>query len=579
MVDLSGWSLTAEDGSPSISLSGTLESNAYYLLERMDDSTVSDVAADMLYSGALENEGEALYLYNDSGVLIDFVGASSDWPTGSTEYSRSMERINPTEASVNTNWANNNLISHNGLDANSGYVNGTPGQENSVSRSFTTLSDLRLIELNEVTLGVLGSPYKTTNTLLLVPQSKTLNIDPGVTIEFFTSISGSNAGLEITGTLRAVGTQENKIIFTAQSSPFFWKGIHFVSNATDTASEISWATIEYAKGGSSPLSSLSANEHDFSLKNSTLQHYKCDNCRGLMLADSDASVENTEFLGGYPDYATYGIHIENGNPTIQSSIFQENFSGIFVNLLNVGDLPTISDNTFTQNRRAVDTRYPNIVFQNNTGSLNTEINGILFQNGVLNQNLTWFQNDLPYVISSSLTVSSGNTLTVQPGVTNLMQSNASFTVYGTLNAQGTETDRITFTSFNDCSDTPCPGFWGSLSFVSPSTASALKYVDIEYGGKTTGNIYAKDVAVDIDHVTSSYAKEAALYLENSLSSIQNSDLENSVFGMKLYGTSYPTLGPAVSFQNNSVKDVFIDNTGECTDVLGSYAENANTNCP
>ncbi|MEJ2627581.1 MAG: lamin tail domain-containing protein, partial [bacterium] len=56
-VDLSGWSIQAADGSPEIVLSGSIGSHSYYLLERSDDQTISDISADIIYTGSLGNSG------------------------------------------------------------------------------------------------------------------------------------------------------------------------------------------------------------------------------------------------------------------------------------------------------------------------------------------------------------------------------------------------------------------------------------------------------------------------------------------------------------------------------------------
>ena len=47
-IDLTGWTLNAADGSPSIALSGSIAGMGYFLLERTDDTTVSDIAADLI---------------------------------------------------------------------------------------------------------------------------------------------------------------------------------------------------------------------------------------------------------------------------------------------------------------------------------------------------------------------------------------------------------------------------------------------------------------------------------------------------------------------------------------------------
>ena len=78
-VDLTGWILSASDGTPSISLSENIISGGYFLLERTDDSSVPSVAADVIYKGALGNTGETLTLYDSAGTVIDKVVGGEDW--------------------------------------------------------------------------------------------------------------------------------------------------------------------------------------------------------------------------------------------------------------------------------------------------------------------------------------------------------------------------------------------------------------------------------------------------------------------------------------------------------------------
>ena len=78
-IDISGWVLEAQDGSPKIELKGGIKGNEYFLLERVDDTTVPGVAADQIYSGALSNSGEVLILKNLSGVEVDRVDGSNSW--------------------------------------------------------------------------------------------------------------------------------------------------------------------------------------------------------------------------------------------------------------------------------------------------------------------------------------------------------------------------------------------------------------------------------------------------------------------------------------------------------------------
>lgn len=88
-IDLSGWTLLAGDGTPSISLSGMILPKHYFLLERSDDDAVEGVAADLIYTGALENEGETLSLKDATGNEVDRVDA---WHAGDNETKNTMQR-------------------------------------------------------------------------------------------------------------------------------------------------------------------------------------------------------------------------------------------------------------------------------------------------------------------------------------------------------------------------------------------------------------------------------------------------------------------------------------------------------
>lgn len=81
-IDLTGWSLSAADGTPSIALSGTVPAGGHFLLERTDDNSVPGVAADQIYAGALGNDGENLFLRDGVSSVIDQVDCSSGWFAG-----------------------------------------------------------------------------------------------------------------------------------------------------------------------------------------------------------------------------------------------------------------------------------------------------------------------------------------------------------------------------------------------------------------------------------------------------------------------------------------------------------------
>jgi len=140
-VDLTGWQLAYGD---TLIFLGEVEENTievrtttlapgqFLLLERTDDSTISDITADVLYSGALSNAGILVELRDPEGVVIDSVvlGEEGGWPAGCGSDGEppycTMERTHLGE------WTTNNAIVINGLDVAGNPLNGTPGQPNSV---------------------------------------------------------------------------------------------------------------------------------------------------------------------------------------------------------------------------------------------------------------------------------------------------------------------------------------------------------------------------------------------------------------------------------------------------------------
>lgn len=102
-INLDGWVLEAADGSPSITLSGTIPANGHFLLERTDDNTLPDLIADQIYSGALSNTGEALSLRDASATVQDELNAG--WDAGDNGTKSTMERIDPlVGGTVSDNW-------------------------------------------------------------------------------------------------------------------------------------------------------------------------------------------------------------------------------------------------------------------------------------------------------------------------------------------------------------------------------------------------------------------------------------------------------------------------------------------
>jgi len=168
-IDLTDWKIL-KNGKEFIRFStSTIPAHGFYLLERTDDNTISDIKADLIYKGTLKNAGERLELVDKKGNLIDLVDCSNGWFAGSNETKQTMERVNSREQGYKeTNWKNNNGIVHFGKDAGGNDVLGTPKKRNSVSSIYVPY-DFSSIQ------KAIDNAY-TSSTIYVYPQTYNENL-------------------------------------------------------------------------------------------------------------------------------------------------------------------------------------------------------------------------------------------------------------------------------------------------------------------------------------------------------------------------------------------------------------------
>ncbi len=97
-----------------------------------------------------------------------------------------------------------------------------------------------------------------------------------------------------------------------------------------------------------------------------------------------------------------------------------------------------------------------------------------------NQSGVWSAAGSPYLVIGEITVPSGDTLVIEPGVMVKFQGHYKFVINGNLQALGSESDSIIFTT-----DNPVVGWWG-LRFVNADSGSVLSYCRIR-NGKSSGS--------------------------------------------------------------------------------------------
>jgi len=473
-VDISGWQLIFQplSGTPKItefSVSGVttpiIDGLSYFLIERTNDETVSDVPADYIFTGALNNDGGVFELRDNNNNLIDKVDCSQGWLAGNNDGKISMEKDGDA-------WRNNNLIIHNGNN-----IWGTPRAKNSVVQETLIIGSLSFgdNEFDKITLSNQSGKYIVRNNIA-IPENKTLIIDPGVTLNFYDEYSG----LTINGTLTAIGEEDDKITFTSVKDPLYagaWDGIYFEGVGANN-SEINNIILEYAGGNKNRRGfGLEIKDSSINIQNSLFEGNRYS---GIHLINSDSLIDNVEFSKtGTNDanYGSIGLWIEGGSPTIQSSLFKNNSYGSYVDsYLDKSAKPTFKNNTFEENETVIKLTEASFYGEGNI-LVNNGLEGVLVMGNFTEDAV--LQSDLSYIVRNNVSVISK--LTLEPGtVVKFYDKYSSFIVPGTLNAIGTESDKITFTSSAEVGLRQT-GDWGKIS-LSPAGTAELDNIILEYGG-------------------------------------------------------------------------------------------------
>jgi len=395
-INLSDWTLYAEDLTPYIQLSGTIRANGYYLLERKDDDTISDMSADLVYgndgaSWALKNSGESLFLVrvnNNSTTTIDEAFSCPNWCAGSNTNKRTMERYNPyVPGTDGSNWgtALGEFIVG-GKDADGGPIKGTPKAKNSVSFQIVNGTILN----TDKTLIKDNSPYLIGRSGFTVESGTTLTIEPGVVIKF---VEPNEPSLVVEGTIVSSGAENNPIVFTSfaddqyggdmngdatstSPAPGSWKQI-LIKNTSQNSS-FSHTIIRYGGrwfNNMTMRSAVALDNADVTFQNTTIEHAQK---HGLYLMNSESTIINSTFSNNNTDSDAAGIYVNSGKPLIQESTFENNNYGIYI---VSSPLLTASSNNFTNNvNAAIYVSGPVGILSSNAGSGNG-LNAIVIGNG------------------------------------------------------------------------------------------------------------------------------------------------------------------------------------------------------
>ena len=161
-----------------------------------------------------------------------------------------------------------------------------------------------------------------------------------------------------------------------------------------------------------------------------------------------------------------------------------------------------------------------------TGGLNFQS---IAKNVEGNQSGEWTLSNSPYIIEGDVTVPSGQSLTIEPGVVIQFSGNYRITIRGSLFANGNSTDRIIFTSINDFefgnsattaarNTSAKVDDWNMLEFLDDNgqQSSTLSYCLFRYSANI---IQCRNATPNIRNIIITDCKNSNLFLNGEIKSI------------------------------------------------------------
>jgi len=342
-------------------------------------------------------------------------------------------------------------------------------------------------------------------TGILRLNGATITIQPGATVLFAEGARldiGYSSGFS-GATLIANGTADKPITFTSAAvtkSAGDWDYIGFYEAASN-ASSMKYCIIEYGGGYS--------------------QNYGTIHIDGSAVAIENCTIRYTQYLGISLSDDGWFDSFENNN------------------MVEIGTYPI--------------SIYGNYAHTIGTGNTMTTLKGIFVRADDMEQdNATWVKQTCAYVIDGLLRIesSTGAKLTIMPGAVISFTSGSKIYVgygsgkYGSLIAEGAESDHIKFTSAApDASQSP--GDWDGIWFYDGAgSSSSLAYCDVSYAGGYSSNY-------------------GMIVIDGSSVAITNSTFKNS----QTMGISLSDDGYFEEFTGN----VCEDNAGVPIQIYGNYA--------
>lgn len=351
-----------------------------------------------------------------------------------------------------------------------------------------------------------GNPYLLLDDVIVNENAK-LILEPGVIVKPV----NSTAGLHIFGTLVIDGSPEKPVVFTSFADdihggdsngdgdnstpePGDWNSIHFYYPGKNNRITNAW----FGYGGSNSSVGTIYNK-SLSLEIDSCTFYASQ--KNVVYSLRSVSIENCRFTENQKTC----IYLELQNASAEINITENIFSG------NLEQPATICMNGTN-------------VLLNSKGnhSSGSGMNGITTANQNLG-NLT-FSGDslLPLILDvGEVPVSTRFSLNGGSWV-KFIGKNSRLTIGGTINAKGTKTNPVVFTSIYDNpsvsaeTDTllrPAPGDWDRVIINKSETGNVLQNVEFRYGGSGGAMVILYNSASEIDSCIFSNSLKTGLFVQ------------------------------------------------------------------
>ena len=431
--------------------------------------------------------GSLLILKNGDNRIIDQVNYIYYW--GADGNGKSLERINPNSFYADRyGWQES-------------AVGGTPNAANNcLDLAAGTVVHPTLQIFSDTLWTKSGSPYRLYSSggaggdFPSVAPGATLIIGPGVVLNPMGTAYNS---LYIQGTLRALGTAEEPIVFTsleAEPQAGDWgTAIRFTPESINSV--LSYVDFQYGghyqTGIYDPIMpSVVVNESAVSFNNC---RFMDSQTRALDLINSNSEVRDSFFArNAIEALRTYG----SSTAVIAGNVFvNTEFKGTAVSITYQAR-PVVAENSFSGFQKAVlvKSAYPEL---SDLDIANNSYNGIFIdENSEILEDTVW-RSEFVYLVQPGLGVGASATLTIEPGTVVKLwnSSNANLWVSGSLVADGQAgSTLINFTSIKDdtfdgdsnndgsaTSPDSTVGEWHSI-VLAPGSNSVIKYANFHYGG-------------------------------------------------------------------------------------------------